>query len=131
MNNIIGFLKENNEASGYRVVSLKKETYELFFVHRKLETVRATDTTTTNVTVYVNHDGKTGDSSFAVYESMTDDNVKSHISSAVNRAKLVFNEPYELPDGGELEAEIESNMNEYEPRELAAKIADAVFAADR
>ena len=42
MNNIIGFLKENNEASGYRVVSLKKETYELFFVHRKLETVRAT-----------------------------------------------------------------------------------------
>ena len=62
MNNIIGFLKENNEASGYRVVSLKKETYELFFVHRKLETVRATDTTTTNVTVYVNHDGKTGDS---------------------------------------------------------------------
>ena len=130
MNNIIGFLKENNEASGYRVVSLKKETYELFFVHRKLETVRATDTTTTNVTVYVNHDGKTGDSSFAVYESMTDDDVKSHISSAVNRAKLVFNEPYELPDGGELEAEIESNMNEYEPRELAEKIADAVFAAD-
>ncbi len=128
--NIIKLLKDNNEISGWRVISRKSSSYQLFFVHRKLETVRATDTEDTEVTVYVEHDGKLGDSAFAVYGSMSDDEIAAKISSAAARARLVFNEPYELPEGGELSAELGSNLKDDDMHAVAAKIADAVFDAD-
>ena len=124
-------LGQNREISGFRIVSTKTDSYELFFVHRKcLETVRATDTDTVSVTVYVNHDGKVGDSTFSVYGSMGEAEVADRIAAAAERARLVFNEPYELPEGGVLEAELPSNLRNAAPRALAAGIADAVFAAD-
>lgn len=127
---MIKLLKENKDINGYRVVSRKSSSYQLFFVHRKLETVRATDTEDTEVTVYVEHDGKLGDSGFTVYGSMSRDELAAKISSAAARARLVFNEPYELPEGGELSAELGSNLKDDDMHALAAKIADAVFAAD-
>lgn len=123
-------LEQNNDLSGWRVNETATKSYELFFVHRKLETVRATDTVTTNVTVYVDHDGKKGDSSFAVSTAMTESDIKQKIETAVRRAKLVYNEPYELPEGGEETAELPSNMKDRDPKELGQQIADAVFAAD-
>ena len=99
-------LGQNREISGFRIVSTKTDSYELFFVHRRLETVRATDTDTVSVTVYVNHDGKVGDSTFSVYGSMGEAEVADRIAAAAERARLVFNEPYELPEGGVLEAEL-------------------------
>lgn len=41
MKDLIALLKGNQAISGYRVASVARKTYELFFVHRKLETVRA------------------------------------------------------------------------------------------
>lgn len=127
---IQALLEQNRDISGYRVASVKTDSYELFFVHRKLETVRATDTDTVSVTVYVSHDGKVGDSTFSVYGSMGEAEVAERIASAAGRARLVFNEPYELPKGGTLETELPSNLKDAEPHALAADIADAVFAAD-
>ena len=129
MKTLIELLQANKEASGFRICTQRTESYELFFVHRSLETVRATDTTQTSVTVYVNHDGKVGDSSFTLYGSMNDEEIKGKITTAVSRAHLVFNEPYELPEGGCEKAELPSNLKGREPRTLAAEIADAVFAA--
>ena len=123
-------LEQNRELSGWRINETATASYELFFVHRKLETVRATDTVSTTVTVYVDHDGKKGDSIFTVSAAMTEDDVKQKIETAVRRAKLVFNEPYELPEGGEESAELPSNMKDRDPKELGQQIADAVFAAD-
>ena len=108
-------LGQNREISGFRIVSTKTDSYELFFVHRKLETVRATDTDTVSVTVYVNHDGKVGDSTFSVYGSMGEAEVADRIAAAAERARLVFNEPYELPEGGVLEAELPSNLRNAAP----------------
>lgn len=130
INDIQKMLAQNGEVGDFRIVSKKINSYELFFVHRKLETVRATDTEDISVTVYVNHDGKLGDSTFSVYGSMGESEVRKHISAAVERAKLVCNEPYELPQGDVLDAELPSNLSEYDPYKLAAAIADAVFAAD-
>lgn len=130
MKTLIELLQANKEADGFRVCDKKTETYELFFVHRALETVRATDTGETSVTVYVNHDGKVGDSTFTVYSSMTEEDIKTKIAAAVERARLVFNEPYDLPKGGTEARELPSNLKEADPRTLAARIADAVFAAD-
>ena len=42
---IIALLKENSLVSDYRLNTVKTESYEMFFVHRALETVRSTDTT--------------------------------------------------------------------------------------
>lgn len=130
MTDVIKILKSANGVDDYRVTSTERESYELFFVHEKLETVRSTDTVATDVTVYVNHDGKKGDSSFSVFESMTEEEVSAKVASAAQRAKLVFNEPYEIPEGGHSETEIASNFTGYTMPELAKKVAEAVFAAD-
>ena len=96
MNVIRRLLEQNQALSGWRINETIRSSYELFFVHRKLETVRATDTVSTNVTVYVDHDGKKGDSSFDVSAAMTEADMRQKIETAVRRAKLVFNEPYVL-----------------------------------
>ena len=130
MNVIRRLLEQNQALSGWRINETIRSSYELFFVHRKLETVRATDTVSTNVTVYVDHDGKKGDSSFDVSAAMTEADMRQKIETAVRRAKLVFNEPYELPEGGAETSELPSNMKDRDPKELGRQIADAVFAAD-
>lgn len=134
MNNRIELLKklleENKTVSDYRINRTGRTSSELFFVHRNLETSRATDVCDMNVTVYVDHDEKKGESSFAVYESMTETDLRLKIAEAAERAKLVFNEPYEIPCGEKTEREVPSNFKNYETKELAAKIAEAAFKAD-
>ena len=130
MNKIIALLKQDARLAGWRTAEKATASYELFFVHKNLETVRATDTTDNWVTVYVAHDGKLGDSSFTVVPSMTEEDMARKIDAAVMRANLVFNEPYELPDGGELNEELPTNMKDRSPDALGRDIADAVFAAD-
>ena len=130
MERIINLLKSDKEISDYRVNAQKRESYELFFVHKKLETVRSTDTTDLKATVFMLHDGKLGDATFSVYASDTDAALTKKIEAAKKKALLINNEPYPLPEGETGSFESESNFKEFSPHELAAKIADAVFAAD-
>ena len=130
MNTIENLLRENPHVDGWRISETATKSYELFFVHRKLETVRSTDTVETGVTVYVDHDGAMGDSSFAVYASMTEKDIAGKIESAVARARLVSNQPYQLPEGGVLNAGLPTNMKDQDMKALGLRIADAVFAAD-
>ena len=130
MTDVKALLEKNSRVSDWRISQTETRSYELFFVHKNLETVRSTDTTATSVTVYVDHDGAKGDSTFAVYASMTDEDTEKKIDQAVKRALLVSNQPYELPEGGELKAELPTNMEFTDPQTLGRQIADAVFAAD-
>ena len=130
MSKVIELLKQNSQLSGWRVNETATKSYELFFVHKNVETVRATDTLTTSVTVYVDHDGKKGESSFDLSAAMGEAEIQKKIDAAVQRARLVFNEPYELPDGGELDKDLPSNIWDADPQALGREIADAVFAAD-
>lgn len=129
MKRIYDILKANKDISRFRITKTERNSHELFFVHEKLETVRATDTADINVTVYIDHDNATGDSSFNVYRSMSDDDIAKKAEDAVSRAKLVSNKPYGFPTPDTLDVEISSNMSEYDPRELGSAIAKAVFAA--
>ena len=52
---IIDALTANERVSDYKVNVTAKESYELFFVKGKLETVRATSTCDKQVTVYADH----------------------------------------------------------------------------
>lgn len=130
MKSLKKLLDEYQGINGYRIVEKHVLSYELFFVHEKLETVRDTDTTATDVTVYVDHDGAKGDSTFHVYRSMTDEDIKNKIKTAASRALLVSNQPYELPDKDTIVAEIPTDLDKYEPAELGRMIADAVYGAN-
>lgn len=130
MSNLTKLLQEANGVDNFRISTTERTSYELFFVHRKLETVRATETTDTDVTVYVEHDGKLGESRFSVYGSMSEDNVKEKIAKAVERAKLVSNEMYSLVANETMTGSLPTNFTDCEPKALAQQIADAAFAAD-
>ena len=127
---IINLLKADSGVFDYRINSFKRESYELFFVGKKLETVRATDTDDVKVTVFVARDGKLGDATFSVYSSYTDEKIKKEIESAKAKASLAANEPYELPANEQGTWDSDSNFKKYSPYELASMISEAVFAAD-
>ena len=129
MINIEKLLNESSAAE-WKINGTKTESYELFFVHSKLETVRATDTDAITVTVYLDHDDKKGQASFKLYASTTESDAKAKIDSAIEKASLIFNEYYSLPEGETLDGAIESNLADYDPKTVAAKIADAVFSSD-
>ena len=127
---IVALLKENKTVADYRINVTATESYELFFVHKKLETVRSTDTTDLKVTVFVQGDDKLGDATFSVYSSYTDEDIRREIASACKKASLAGNEPYALPENEVLVCEADSNFKNYNTADLAAHIAEAVFAAD-
>ena len=127
---IIALLNENPLVADYRLNTVKTESYEMFFVHRSLETVRSTDTVSRKVTVFVEKDGRLGDATFSVYASYTDEDVRREIASACKKASLAGNEPYALPENETLVQESDSNFKDYSPADLAVSIAEAVFAAD-
>ncbi|MBQ8344548.1 MAG: hypothetical protein IJY41_05120 [Clostridia bacterium] len=127
---IINILKSDKGVSDYRINILKRESYELFFVHKDLETVRSTDTTDIKVTVFVENGDKLGDATFSVYSSYTDEMIAKEIESAKKKAALAGNKPYALPENETGIWESKSNFKGYSAPELAAMVADAAFKAD-
>jgi len=130
MKTVIELLKVNPKVSDYKINTHKKESYELFFVKGKLETVRCTDTCDKEVTVYVDHGEFKGDAQFFVYPSTTPEQLKGLIEEAVDKALLIENQAYTLPGGESGEFTVESNFADYAPADLAAIISGAVFDAN-
>ena len=130
MKTIINALQANSQVSGYKINIHEKQSYELFFVKGKLETVRCTDTCDKQVTVYVEHGEYLGDSEFFVYPSTTEDQLHILIGEAVAKALLICNRPYTLPSKEEGTYEVASNFRDYSPAELTALISKTVFDAN-
>ena len=130
MKTIIAHLKNNPRVSDYRIRLSAKESYESFYVKGKLETVRCTDTCDKIVTVYVDHDGFKGDSQFFVYPSTTESELDELIEKAAEKALLLNNKMYRLPENETGEFEVESNFSAFSLPQLSAKIAEAVFGAN-
>ncbi len=128
--NIKALLEAASGISDYRINTVTTESNELFFVHRALETVRATDTTDTKVTVFVANGDKLGDATFSIYASYDDEKIKSEIEAARKKAALIDNESYPLPEKEIAEFDSDSNFKDYDIPALAAEIAETVFDAD-
>ena len=128
--NLEQLLRANAAVDDYKIRSDKTESYELFFVHDKLETTRSTDTTETTVTVYVDHDGFRGDSSFKLYAATTEAEAAQKIADAVKKAGVIKNQMYALPENETLDGVVASNFTEMTPAALAKAMADAVFGAE-
>ena len=130
MKTLSRILNSFKQLSGWRIQEKQTISNELFFVRNKLETVRSTDTRQTVVTVYLEHDGAIGDSTFNVYASMTEEDIAKKIENALLRAALVFNEPYKLVEGGKFEGTVKNNINDCDFKDLLSAVTDAVYAAD-
>lgn len=132
MNHLTEILRTNPGVSDYKINIHQKESYELFFVKGLLETVRCTDNRDTEVTMYVDHDNFKGEASFFVYPSTTETELRNKVEEAVSKARLIRNQTYTIPcpDASDAQPEvfsIDSNFNDYEISELAARIARLVF----
>ncbi|MBR1868072.1 MAG: hypothetical protein IJ800_05795 [Clostridia bacterium] len=130
MKELLNIIKSVEGVDAYKIVEVRTISKELFFVGRKLETIRSTSVVDKSVSVYAKNGDGMGDSTFAVYQSMTDEAIREKTKQAVERAKLIRNKPYSLAEGGEEKYEIESNIKDFDFETLAFKIADAVFKAD-
>ena len=106
---IISLLKENPLVCDYRLNTVKTESFELFFVHKSLETVRSTDTTDRKVTVFVEKDGKLGNAAFSIYASYTDDDIRriltGEFSNLLEAAKKTIKLPPEEAEDPETSEE--------------------------
>ena len=130
MNTIISHLNSNAGVSAYRINTERTESYELFFVKGALETVRNTDNTDREVTVYVDHGDFRGHSAFHVYPSTTEDDLDQLIGEAVEKARLIDNPRYDLPEGQTGAYTIASNFADFDASEVCARIANTVFSAN-
>ena len=108
MKTIIELLNQNPRVSDYKINLTQKESYECFYVKGKLETVRCTDTCDRIVTVYVDYEEFKGDSQFYVYPSTTDAELAELIEKAADKAVLLNNKMYRLPENetGEFQVDI-------------------------
>ena len=130
MKTVIELLNANPQVSGWKINIHNKESYELFFVKGKLETLRCTDTCDKEVTVYADHDEFKGESQFFVYPSTTAEQLKTLIEEAVAKALLIHNQTYTLPGADTGSFTVDSNFANYPTADLAAAIAGDVFEAN-
>lgn len=130
MNEIIALLKNHPEVNDYKINIRQKESDERFFVKGKLETVRHTQTCDKEITVYVNHGEYKGDSQFLVYPSTTLEEASKLIDQAVQKAKLINNQQYTLPEGTKGEYAVPSNFDQLEANDLMNAVCKAVFSAN-
>lgn len=131
MKKLESMLRANAQVTDYKINCHKIESYELFFVKGRLETLRRTSTCDTQVTVYAAHDNYLGDADFLVYPSTTDGQLEELIAKAAAKALLINNAPYSLPADETGEYTVESNFASFRPEELAAVISNTVFAANQ
>ena len=130
MNTIIRHLQSHTGICGYKINQKRVESYELFFVKGYLETVRNTDNTDKEVTVYVSHGAFKGHASFFVYPSTTESELDRLIDEAASKAKLIDNPDYALPAAETGEYIVETNFNNWDASELCTRIANTVFSAN-
>lgn len=129
VSNMADVLKDVGVTS-YKINETVTASYEMFFVGRRVETVRRTDTTEMTVTVYVDHDGTTGASSFAAYPSADVGELREAARRAKERALLVFDPPYGMPEEQRGTYDVPSAMQSMDAPALGAMLAETVLTAE-
>ncbi len=122
-------LSNQKGTDGYSVHATDTVSYELFFVHGNLETVRKSEHSSAQASVYVKHDGKLGSSNFGIDSSASARDIEEKAAQAASKALMIFDEPYELVGGGKFVGEIESNLCGKDEKQIAADVAKAVIYA--
>ena len=130
MNTIMKHLESHKGVSDWKINKTRHESYELFFIKGALETVRNTDNTDKEVTVYADHGDFRGHAQFFVYPSTTEEELDKLIDEAAEQAKLIDNPTYTLVAGETAEYAVPTNFDSWDASDLAAEIANTVFASN-
>jgi len=130
MINVVELLKHYKDITSFEVRTIKKQSHELYFVHKSLETIRNVEKTDCSVTIYNLHDNSLGSSKFTVFSGDDIDTVKEKVELALITSKKINNKPFELPKKEIMDSTIESNMEKYTLKEIGEKISEACFKAD-
>lgn len=131
MKSIIELLNENKKVSAWKLTEVETESCELFYVLKKLETNRATNTKDISLTIYVDNEGTRGSSDVVIYSYMGEDEIRKVIEEGVYSASFAQNKFYEIPSKNEEEIRFEvSNLSEKPFVNVIEDIVKAVFKAD-
>mgnify|MGYP001057080248 CR=1 FL=1 len=119
----------------YRIVESVRETMECFFVRRRLDLKRGTETADYEVTVFrpFEKEGQKmlGSSVVNIHPGMTENEITQALQSAYEAAALVCNPYYELNAG--VKEEMRRSDSSFAGRSLeenVRKMAEALYAAD-
>ncbi len=118
------------DVSAYKINVHKQESFQLFFVHEKLETIRSTDTKNTYITIYMEHGDFLGSTTFQIYDSLSLDELKEMILDAKEKALAINDRKYSLNENDKQEFVSNSNFKDYSLKEMAYMIADELFSAE-
>ena len=131
MKQILSALAKAKNISAWKINATTTESCELFYVQKKVETIRATDTTDYSLTVYVDQDGKRGQSGFTVYPYMEEEEILALIDENAAIAALTLNDPFDLPHPqGKSHPEVQSNLAAEPFRNIIGKIGAAIMKAN-
>ncbi len=124
----------------YIIEENKNEGVELYFIKKKLDMRRMTQSREITVTVYKDFEEQTesgtkkfrGSSKCMLYPSMTQEEMERSLADAYLAAGFVKNQFYEMP-AGEKKAHVtvESRIGEKGLTEAARELTEAFFAEDR
>lgn len=113
------------------IVEDKVSSYELFFVHQKLQMNRAKDVSHYRLSVFVSEEGFKCRATISIHPTMNEAEVRKAIEDAIYAAQFAKNKTFELASPKELApVENESNMNSKKLKDLALDIAETVFSVD-
>ena len=132
MKKLLRALKKAKSISDWKINVTETESCELFYVGKKLETNRATETEDYAVTVYIDKDGKRGFASFTYYPYMDEGEIDEEIKKALFAASFTYNDFFALPKSkGKPVGKSNSNLKRGSFNEIIGKVAEAVFKADK
>lgn len=118
---------EASEASAYEIKDTKKQSSELFFVLKKLEINRATNTETLKAKIYVDVDEQRGSSVVMITSADTKETLEKKVSSAIQKAKTALNPYFPLAKNQE---QVNVTVENLSLNDVALKVAEAIMKAD-
>ncbi|MBP5694243.1 MAG: hypothetical protein J6X03_02160 [Bacilli bacterium] len=132
MKTLIRTLEKAKNISAWKINASETESCELFYVDKRLETNRATDTVDYLVTIYVDKDDKRGTSTFTYYPYMNEKDIKEKIDEAVYASQFTFNKFFDIPAKEALNFENEeTNLDKKPFIKIIKDVQKAIFKADK
>ena len=127
---LVNLLKEESAVDAYEIVASHTSSAQLFYVLNKLETNRYANNDDLSATIYVKHGDKLGTSSIVINKADDTASIKAKIKDAVNTAKQVDNEVFELEKDIDGTFQMIESIKEKDLSVIAQKVAQAIMKAD-
>ena len=132
MKKLIKVLNKAKNISAWKINATETESCELFYVDKRLETNRATDSFDYLVTIYVDKGELRGTATFTYYPFMDEKQIKEKIDEAVFASQFTFNKFFDIPSPSEVKLEdAPTNLNKKSFNMIIKDVQKSIFKADK